>query len=580
MSSKKQTVIMTPGDATIAAVLVAVDPLGLGGVLVRGTSGPVRDAWLANLRKNLPSDNALRKLPMFSNEDRLIGGLDIASTLRVGRPMIERGLLADADGAILILSSSERFSPQKAAIVAAAMDTGEIAIERNGLTTRSAARFCLIALDEGDTDEEVTPRALVERLAFHVDLSDDAAQEYDARDGVWSARLRLPEIKLPDALATAICEAAVGLGIASLRAPLFALKAARVHCAFDGRTIVSQDDAALAARLVLAPRATRLPSSERPIEGEQSSSQQRHPRDEEDEPQPSADELTDIILEAVKAVLPPGLFERADATAGGRAAGRSDARVSAKQTKARRGRPAGTEKGDPGRGGRLNLVETLRAAAPWQRLRIAGASEMPKVRVRREDFRVNRYRRRSETTAIFAVDASGSAALHRLAEAKGAVELLLADCYVRRDKIALVAFRGKSADILLPPTRSLQRAKRSLAALPGGGGTPLCAAIEASLTIAETIRRSGGNPILVFLTDGRANISRDGSAGHSAAMAEALEYARLVRTGGFKTLVIDVSPQPGEAARTLATTMAGKYVALPHANAGVISHTVSQAMRP
>jgi magnesium chelatase subunit D len=104
------------------------------------------------------------------------------------------------------------------------------------------------------------------------------------------------------------------------------------------------------------------------------------------------------------------------------------------------------------------------------------------VLIRADDFQVMRYQQRSETTTLFVVDASGSSALHRLAEAKGAVESLLADCYVRRDRVALMAFRGKGCELILPPTRSLTRAKRSLAGLPGGGGTPMATAIDAAPT--------------------------------------------------------------------------------------------------
>ena len=140
-----------------------------------------------------------------------------------------------------------------------------------------------------------------------------------------------------------------------------------------------------------------------------------------------------------------------------------------------------------------------------------------------------RFKHRSETTTIFVVDASGSSALHRLGEAKGAVELLLADCYVRRDRVALVAFRGKAAELLLPPTRSLVRAKRCLADLPGGGGTPLASGIEAGLALADAVKRRGGTPLLVLLTDGRANVARDGQGGRTQAGEEALTGARLVR---------------------------------------------------
>ena len=118
------------------------------------------------------------------------------------------------------------------------------------------------------------------------------------------------------------------------------------------------------------------------------------------------------------------------------------------------------------------------------------------MRLRREDFRVTRREQRSRTTTIFVVDASGSLALDRLAEAKGAVELLLADCYQRRDEVAVLAFRGRGAVLLLPPTRSLVRAKRSLATLPGGGGTPLAAGIDAGFLLAESVRRDGDMPTL------------------------------------------------------------------------------------
>jgi putative magnesium chelatase accessory protein len=182
-------------------------------------------------------------------------------------------------------------------------------------------------------------------------------------------------------------------------------------------------------------------------------------------------------------------------------------------------------RGEPRAGLRLNVVETLRAAAPWQRLRreeIARfGGESTRIEIRQDDFRITRFKHRSETTTIFVVDASGSSALHRLAEAKGAVELLLADCYVRRDRVALVAFRGQFAEVLLPPTRSLVRAKRSLASLPGGGGTPLASGIDLGMMLADSVKRRGGTPILILMTDGRANVARDGT-GMAAALGSLL----------------------------------------------------------
>jgi magnesium chelatase subunit D len=196
------------------------------------------------------------------------------------------------------------------------------------------------------------------------------------------------------------------------------------------------------------------------------------------------------------------------------------------------------------------------------------------VLVRHDDLRTIRFKQRSETTTIFAVDASGSAALHRLAEAKGAVELLLADCYVRRDQVALIAFRGQEAEMLLPPTRSLVRAKRSLAALPGGGGTPLAAGIEAAAALADLVQRRGGTPSVVLLTDGRANVGRDGAQGRERAFEDALQCAAALRLGGVRSMVIDTSPRPHRNAEQLADAMAGSYLPLPHADATTLLSAV------
>jgi magnesium chelatase subunit D len=250
------------------------------------------------------------------------------------------------------------------------------------------------------------------------------------------------------------------------------------------------------------------------------------------------------------------------------------------QRSALRGRPAGVRRGEPRGSARLNVVETLRAAAPWQRLRRGGRPAPARVEVRRDDFRVSRLKHRAQTTTLFVVDASGSAALHRLAEAKGAVELLLADCYVRRDRVALLAFRGRGAELLLPPTRSLVRAKRSLAGLPGGGGTPLAAGIEAAAALADGVRRRGETPIVIVLTDGRANVARDGTHGRARAEEDAIAAARAVCAAGVTTLLVDTSPQPQPLARRLATEMGASYLPLPHADAAALSRAVRAASGP
>jgi magnesium chelatase subunit D len=233
------------------------------------------------------------------------------------------------------------------------------------------------------------------------------------------------------------------------------------------------------------------------------------------------------------------------------------------------------------------VIETLRAAAPWQRIRRGARSDTGltegtprRIEVRGDDFHVTRFKQRTGTTTIFVVDASGSSALHRLAEVKGAVELLLADCYVRRDSVALLSFRGRGAELLLPPTRSLVRAKRSLAGLPGGGGTPLAAGIDAAASLADAVRRRGQTPVVVLLTDGRANIAADGTGGRAQAEAEARIAAKSMRTAGFTVLLVDTSPRPQEAARQLAADMGASYLPLPHAGSAAITGAVLAGAGP
>jgi len=393
----------------------------------------------------------------------------------------------------------------------------------------------------------------------------------------------------------------MALGADSMRASLLALRAARAAAALDGREAVESEDAELAARLVLGPRATRLPAAPAPeedleatapepasdppeSESESESPEstaaapQPEPADSESANSPTTDEL---ILEAARATIPAGLLAQLASGVSPPAQGGPSGRMGIARAARLRGRPVGTRPGTPRDGARLALIDTLRAAAPWQTIRraqVRGVSSShgtrPKVEVRASDFRIARLQDRAETTTIFVVDASGSSALHRLAEAKGAVELLLADCYVRRDRVAVIAFRGRMAEVLLAPTRSLARAKRALAGLPGGGGTPLAAGIDSAFSLAEGIARRGGTPVVVLLTDGRANVSRDGTGGRERAESDAQESARALRSSGHASLLIDTSPQPRAPGLHLAQAMGAVYLPLPNADAKGVSRAV------
>jgi len=230
---------------------------------------------------------------------------------------------------------------------------------------------------------------------------------------------------------------------------------------------------------------------------------------------------------------------------------------------------------------RLDILATLRAAAPWQPIRRRQTPEREGLLLRPSDFRVKRYETKSDRLVIFAVDASGSAAISRLNEAKGAIELLLGQAYAARDHVALVSFRGEGAECLLAPTRSLVQTKRKLGALPGGGGTPLAAGMQEAMHIAIQARGKGMTPVVVLLTDGKSNIALDGTPDRKRAQDDALQVGKQMRTLDLDVLVIDMSVRPQLALRTLAQHLDSDYIALPRADAerlsGAVKHVLDHA---
>lgn len=562
-------------DVARACALLAVDPC-LGGMSIKSRPGAARDRVCAWVRALLPDAAPFVRIPSHVTPDRLFGGLSLAATLAAGKVVAEDGVLARAHGGAIVLSMAERVEAHVAGALCAAIDRGEITLERDGITASATARFFVLALDEG-IDDEQPPPSLLDRLAFHValdGLAEGVALAPCSALGVVNARARLAHVTVDDEVLAALGHAAVALGVASLRSVLLAASVARANAALDGRTHVDDADAMFAARLVLAPRATRAPAEESEAEEEQAPDHDDPPPDDDRTESPASEDrpLEDLVLAAAKSALEPGILDALAAGLRRRQGPKTSGKAGARRMSAERGRPAGTRQGAPGHGERLNVVETLRAAAPWQKLR--GRHEARRrVEVRKADFRVSRFVQTTETSVIFCVDASGSSALQRLAEAKGAVEQVLADCYVRRDHVALIAFRGARASLLLPPTRSLARVRKCLADLAGGGTTPLAAGIESSLTLALDARRRGQTPVVVLMTDGRANVAR---AGHESVSAfdDALAAARALRVEAVSALFLDTAPRPRPEARRLADALGARYVALPYVDSAGISRHV------
>ena len=481
-----------------------------------------------------------------------------------------RGLLGGS--AVLVMPMAERVKPGLAARLASALDT------KSGLS--------LIALDEGAEPEETLPRALADRLAIHLDLADQCLSDapelaLDPADLAEAAKL-LPHVTLPDGAIAELTEVAARLGIASLRAPLQALAVARASAALSGEDRVESADLTLAVELVLAPRATQIPASQdsppepqAPDPPPAPETQPDHAKDQDQIDLPPIE----MLLEAAKAMLPPDLLARLQAGRASRRAPGATGTGAAKKGN-RRGRPLASRPGRMGGDARVDLVATLRAAAPWQAMRRAASDQPDRLHIRMSDIRLRQFQETSDRAIIFVVDASGSAAMARLAEAKGAIELLLGEAYARRDHVALVAFRGDGSEVLLPPTRSLVQTKRRLAQLPGGGGTPLAAGLRAALELAIMAQAKGMTPSVALLTDGRANVDLAGIANRVQAGLDATAMARAIRARGWPAIVIDTGLRPTGGLDVLARDMGAPYLPLPRADARTLSAAVDASLTP
>ncbi len=570
--------------AAAALCVLAVAGHRIGGIVLRDSSAGAQQ-WIAALKARLPREMRVVRLPSSATDDRIFGGLDLAATIATGVPVAERGVVADAHGGIVVIPLIERMPVSTQARLGTVLDTGIATVLRDGVRAEFEAEFTLIAIDESEEDVWGVAAPLRDRLALVLDgdVRVDASMLPDA-SVVATARGMLDRVFASDDVMIGVGTMCVAFGIASERAPRQALWTARALAALDARHEVEEADLALAAQLVLAPRATRIPTpppDEPPDEQDAPPEPSPPEATSSDAPPDSPDDrpMEDRLVDAVTAAIPPELLAELLARAQrpsqelGRAGAEKESWTRGRQVAARRGKPDGVR--------RLHVLETLRAAAPWQRAR-AKASALRGLTARsliveRDDFRIRRYVERAGTSVIFVVDASGSAAAQRLGEAKGAVEALLAESYARRDRVSLIAFRGTTADVLLPPTRALARARKLLASLPGGGGTPLATAIDVASTAGVAARRAGTLPVVVFLTDGRANVARDGKGGRTESMRDALDAAAKFRVSNLSSVLIDTSPRPEPMARKIADALGARYVPLPVVDARAIAGAIALA---
>lgn len=500
-------------------------------------------------------------LPLGATEDRVAGSLDIQAAIQEGRMRFMPGLLARAHQGVLYIDEVNLLPPHITHLVLDAASSGCNRVEREGISFQHPAQFALVAsmnpeegplgpqlMDRfglcvevaGETDPGLRRLVITRRLDYEADPMGFrivwSSAEDDLRQRLQEARQRLGEVKVtPQARALAAWLAGRA-GAKGSRGELACVRAARALAAWQGQDQASPELVQEVAPLAFGHRASeqrKTPDAPAPVL--------------KDAPPPEAEEeparvvrLVDTPQETEKAhgaasertlyIMPPNavmpVATRLPAREGTslKQAGRRNAR----QVNGNRGRYLRASSQRLGRS--LAFDATLRAAAPHQKARRAEAPDGPLLMVREPDLREKVRAAKRGRLIVFCVDASGSMnAAARMRETKAAVLGLLTEAYQKRDRVGMVAFGGLSARELLPPTSSVEVARRMLADLPTGGKTPLASGL---VTLAGILERELAqdpklNPLAVILTDGRPNVPL------AAASAEFLNQPAGRKGGGW-----------------------------------------------
>lgn len=606
-----------------ALLLLAVEPQ-LRGLVISAAVGTGKSSLARSLRALLGHDAMpFVEAPPSTDVENLLGGLDLEATLRAGRTIVRHGLLARAHGGVVYVDGINLLTDESNNLLLGVLDEGEVRVERESISLRAPAHFSLIG--SYDPTEGMPRTHLLDRVGLLVGLVGATAvdqrttvvrnnlltnretwqEELHLLHGlVLAAREQLPKIPVLPEHVRQLSRLGLLYGVRGHRVDLFAVLAARAAAAVALHEEIEDEDLEVAMRLVILPRATQIPTppeqpppppqappqQQPPPESPPESNDEEPPDDDQPPPESAMAPPEEQILSALNSMLPAELDELPFRHV---RRGRSGSRGA---TDGNRGRHVRSIPGDPRRA-RIDASATLRVAAPWQPLRRQSeeataqeeestfsqnghsAEAARPVLFQPSDIRVKQYRSKAGALFCFAVDASGSMALHRMRQAKGAVHALLAKAYVKRDRVALLAFRGKAAELLLPPSQSVELASRALDRLPTGGGTPLASALLLAETVAQQAKSRGiQQTILVLLTDGRANVPLE--EGNNV-REELQKVGKFIAASSLQVMVIDTQRSylsRGEA-RQLAEWLGADYAYLPNADSEQIADLAASKAR-
>jgi len=580
------------------------------------------------------------ELPINASEDRLVGSFDLEQAISEGIRRFEPGLLAAANRGFLYVDEVNLLDDHLVDLLLDAAAMGVNTVEREGISYSHPARFILVGTmnpEEGElrpqlldrfglcveitglTDVDERVDVVARRTAYERDplgfVADWREPEEELGRRIAHAQEHLLGVKVsPEELRT-VAELCLQMEVQGHRADITIVETATTNAALEEREFLTSSDLRLAAELSLPHRMKRHPFEGTRLDSdkvaqilEQSGSSsstppagQAAPRDPLVSPPAatppggappstaeapttilrggSSDELYRVGLRSGDVVFRPGeIFRpRRLETLADRRSRSLSGRRSLTRTKRHHGRYVTHSLPDDGGVRDPAFDATLRAAAPFQHSRDHDGRA---IVLRRWDLRQKVRMHRARNVVLFVVDVSWSmAAEARMEATKGAILSLLLDAYQRRDRVGLVVFQKESAHLLLPPTNSVELARRRLENVPTGGKTPLSRGLLLGYQVLEQVRRQDAEamPLLVLITDGQGNVSMT----RLPPQEEACRVAEQIGKRGIHCVVIDTEHDQFNRglARQIAEAARGEYYHLAEIQAQTLVQTVREQLR-